>query len=299
MRRDIQFTSHGLKCAAWLYVPDGLAAGAKAPTIVMAHGFSAVKEMYLYNFAERFSQAGFVCLVFDYRYFGGSEGEPRCQLFPWEQIEDYRNAITFASELPEVDASRIGIWGTSYSGSHVLCVGALDRRVKCVVSQVPLVDGLANAQRLLHPEPLEGFLDWLAQDRIERYKTGKVNTVPVVAPAGQPCALPHAEGYEWFIKAGETVAPSWRNEVTVESLEKFLEYSPIAFIHRISPTPLLMVVAEKDTITPTDLAVQAYLKAGEPKKIVIPACKHFDAYLPPWIDVSAGAAIDWFKAHLI
>jgi hypothetical protein len=89
------------------------------------------------------------CLVFDYRYLRASDGEPRGQIFPWEQIEDHRNAITYASELPEVDAERLGIWGTSYSGGHVLCVGALDRRVKCVASQVPPIDGWRDLTRLV------------------------------------------------------------------------------------------------------------------------------------------------------
>src|SRR3712207_4707498 len=135
MRRDVTFPSKGLNCAGWLYVPDDLEEGGRRPTVVMAHGFSAVKEMYLTHFAEQFMGAGFVVLLFDYRYLGDSEGEPRGQLFPWEQIEDYRNAITFARQQSEVNDDRIGIWGTSYSGAHVLVVGALDRRVKCVVSQ--------------------------------------------------------------------------------------------------------------------------------------------------------------------
>jgi hypothetical protein len=94
MRKDITFTSKGLRCRGWLYVPDDLAEGQRSPTIVMAHGFSAVKEMMLPDFAERFAAAGFVTLAFDYRYFGDSEGEPRSQLFPLEQVEDVRNAIT-------------------------------------------------------------------------------------------------------------------------------------------------------------------------------------------------------------
>src|SRR5579884_4519163 len=90
MRRDVTFRSQGLTCAGWLYVPDDLRPGERRPAIVMAHGFSAVKEMHLPNFAERFTAAGFITLVFDYRYFGDSEGEPRSQLFPAEQHEDYQ-----------------------------------------------------------------------------------------------------------------------------------------------------------------------------------------------------------------
>src|SRR4051812_21269586 len=111
MRKDVAFVSKGLRCSGWLYVPDNLTPDQKAPTIVMGHGFTAVKDQALPDFAERFTAAGFVTLAFDYRYFGESDGEPRGQLLPLEQVEDFRNAITWVSKQSEVDPQRIGIWG--------------------------------------------------------------------------------------------------------------------------------------------------------------------------------------------
>ncbi len=163
MRQDVTFPSKGVNCAGWLYVPDELEEGEERPAIVMAHGFSAVKEMYLSNFAEKFEEAGFVVLVFDYRYFGDSEGEPRGRLIPHEQHEDYKNAITWISLRAEVDPDRIGIWGSSYSGGHVLYLSSFDKRIKAAVAQVPLVNGWGNAQRLMRPDIFEGFLGALAQ----------------------------------------------------------------------------------------------------------------------------------------
>ena len=139
-RRDVTIPSQGLKLAAWYYTPTGVQPGQKVPAIVMAHGFSGVKEMYLDNFARKFAEAGFAVVVFDYRFFGGSEGEPRGQLLWPEQIQDYRNAITWAGLQNEVDPQRIGVWGTSYSGGHVLYLGAYDRRIKAIVAQVPVAD---------------------------------------------------------------------------------------------------------------------------------------------------------------
>lgn len=139
-RRDVTFKSQGLDCAAWYYVPAGLKPGEKRPAIVMAHGFSAVKEMYLDNYASKFAAAGFVVLVFDYRYFGGSAGEPRSMLLWPEQIMDYRNAITWAALQPQVDPQRIGVWGTSYSGGHAMYLAAYDKRIKAVVAQVPVTN---------------------------------------------------------------------------------------------------------------------------------------------------------------
>lgn len=298
-RRDVTFVSQGLKCAGWLYVPDNLAAGEKRPAIVMAHGFTAVKEMHLANFAEKFAAAGFITLVFDYRYFGDSEGEPRSQVFPAEQQEDYRNAITWVSMQDHVDASHIGVWGSSYSGAHVLHIAAFDRRIKAAVAQVPLVNGWTNAQRLVRADQMPGFVGWVAADRVERYKTGKVNYAPVVALQGQPAVLPTQDSYDWFTKTGATIAPNWKNQVTLESLEKFLEYNPAANINMISPTPLLMIVAGNDTLTPTDLAIEAFQRAREPKKLVILSGSHFEAYTEPGLSESAPPAVEWFKQHLM
>jgi uncharacterized protein len=299
MRQDIAFLSQGLNCAGWLYIPDDLLTGERRPTIVMAHGFSAVKEMYLDAFAEVFVAAGFVTLVFDYRYQGASEGEPRGRIIPSEQHEDYRNAITWVSLRSEVDPSRIGVWGSSYSGAHVLHLAAFDKRIKAAVAQVPLVNGMQNAQRLLRADILAQFIETLAQDRILRYTQGTVNYVPVVAPEGQPSALPTPDSYEWFTKTAETRAPNWRNEVSLESMEKFLEYNPAANIHLIAPTPLLMVVASHDTLTPTDLALEAYQRAREPKSLVIVKGPHFGAYTDPAFSQSAPPAAEWFTRHLM
>src|ERR1700733_1233723 len=141
-RRDVEFDAEGVTLRGWFYPADG--AQRAAGTVVMAHGFSAVKEMYLDAFAEVFAAAGLNALVFDNRNFGASDGEPRQEIDPWAQVRDYRHAITFASTLPQTDANRIGIWGSSYSGGHVLVVGAIDRRVKAAVSQVPLISGHDN-----------------------------------------------------------------------------------------------------------------------------------------------------------
>lgn len=300
MKQDVTFSSQGLNCAGWLYTPEDLGQGENRPAIVMAHGFSAVKEMYLSNFAEKFEQAGFVVLVFDYRYFGDSEGEPRGRLIPAEQHEDYKNAITWVSQRPEVDRDRIGVWGSSYSGGHVLHLAAFDRRIKAAVAQVPLVNGWENAQRLMRPDIFAGFHGMLAQDREARYAGETSAGVPVVAPEGEPSALPTPESYEWFTTTAESLAPNWRNEVSLESMESFLEYDPAGSIRLISPTPLLMVVGAEDTLTPTDMAIAAYERAMEPKQLVVmEGGKHFDAYTEPGLSQAANPAVEWFERHLM
>src|ERR671936_1706738 len=168
MRQDIEFDAEGVTLRGWLYVPDG--ASGPVPAIVMAHGFSAVKEMYLDSYAEVFAQTGLAALVFDNRNFGASDGEPRQEIDPWAQVRDYRHAITYARTRPEVDRERIGAWGSSYSGGHVLVLGAIDRRVKCVVSQVPLVSGWLNAQRLIRSDFMGQTRAMFDADREARYE---------------------------------------------------------------------------------------------------------------------------------
>ena len=293
----IEFMSNGLRCIGLKYLPPDMKAGEKRPCIVLAHGFSAVKEMYFTDYAQAFSKAGFVAVVFDYRYLGESEGEPRGQIFPWEQIEDFRNAITFAQMQPEVDAAKIGVFGSSYSGGHVICLGALDRRVKAVASQVPLIDGYANFQAIVPRAAGAGMIKFLEADRVERYKSGKVNYLPVVAPDNN-AVLNTSDSYQWFTETHKKKAQRWENRVTVESIEKFIEYSPAVYLSRVSPTPFLMMVAENDILTPTDLAVAGFDKALEPKKLVILPGGHFDAYVNGF-SLSSGNAIAWYKQWLM
>jgi hypothetical protein len=294
VRKDISFISKGLRCSGWLYVPDRMKGGSKAPSIVMAHGFTAVKEQILPSYAALFADAGFATLVFDYRYFGDSEGEPRSQVFPLEMVEDIRNAITWVSDQPEVDSKRIGIWGTSYGGALVLHVGKYDRRVKAVVSQVP--GALSPEQRrAANPQDWDEMNEILLRDRIARYKTGVVNYRKVVAPEGEQCCLPGREPYEAFMRDPQ---PNWRNQVTLESLEKMREFDPASMIHMMSPTALLLIVAEKDFFFPPDLVRAIYEKAIEPKAMSVLPVKHFEMYTEPWLSKSANMAIDWFKKYL-
>jgi hypothetical protein len=262
----------------------------------MAHGFSGVKEQVLPEFAKQFVDAGFATLVFDYRNFGDSEGEPRGQLFPLEMVEDYRNAITWVSEQPHVDPDRIGIWGTSYSGGLVTCVGTFDKRVKAVVAQVPSIIN-AEYRRTIDPIKWDSVGDFLLQDRIARYKTGAVKYMKVVAPDGEPCILPGQETYDAYMELKD-IAPNWRNEVTLESLEKIREFDPVSLIHLMAPTAFLVIAAENDSLLPVDSVREAYERAADPKELVVLPIQHFDIYQDPWLSKAANAAVEWFRKFL-
>jgi fermentation-respiration switch protein FrsA (DUF1100 family) len=302
-RRDVRFWSEGLSCAAWYYVPSDLIQGEPRPAIVMAHGFSAVKEMCLDRFAERFAAAGFVVLVFDYRCFGASDGLPRGRLLYYEQHRDYRNAITWASLQPEVDRDRIGVWGTSFGGGHVLHLAAFDRRIRAVVAQVPATNTWETYFKKLKSKALAERSAWLASTRREEYVTGQVSYFPIVAKkdeAGKTpsCVMPQPGAYAWFTETAQRCAPNWRNMVTVESLEINAEYAPVSYINLIAPTPLLMLVAKEDDVTPVEAQRKAFARARPPKLLIELPGGHFDGYQAPGFDSFAAPAVQWFQQYL-
>lgn len=297
MRRDIEFDAEGVTLRGWLYTPDS--GGGPFATVVMAHGFSAVKEMYLDRFAEHFAGAGLAAVVFDHRNFGASDGRPRQEIDPIAQVRDYRHAITWAGMQDEVDENRIGIWGSSYSGGHVIVVAAQDRRVRCVVGQVPMVSGYRNLRTLVRSDYVAGLRAALDEDRRNRFNGGEPGMLPVVDPdPTAPSALPTSDSWKWFSETGAERAPAWRNEVTLRSVEAFLDYEPWAYLPNIAPTPYRMIVAAGDVLVPSELALEYFELAREPKSCVVLPGGHFDAYTVGFEGASR-AASEWFVAHLL
>ena len=168
-RSNIEFkTRDGVTLRGWFY-PSTTGSG-ELPCLVLSHGFTAIKEMDLDKFAEYFtSRLSLHCLIYDQRGFGDSDnapGQPRLEIIPSIQCDDLRDAITYAQTRDDVKADRIGIWGSSYSGGHVLWVGAVDRRVKVVLSQVPLVSGWENSRALVRPDFVAGLNAMFQQGRL-------------------------------------------------------------------------------------------------------------------------------------
>lgn len=211
-RSDVEFDSDGVTLRGWHFTPDTTD---PAPVIVMCHGYAAVKEMYLDRYADTFARAGFHVLCYDNRNLGASDGEPRGEITPWQQIDDYRNAITFAQTLPGVDPARVGIWGSNYSGAHVLVVAAQDRRVRAVSSQVPVVDGDANFRQLVRADFIGATRQSFDADRAARARGEAPAMIDVVNPDPMaPSALPTPDSWEWFNGTHELRAPSFVNSCT-------------------------------------------------------------------------------------
>ena len=232
MRRDIEFSSEGLKLRGWLYKPSK--GKGPFPTVVMAHGFSGVKEQGLDDYADAFCKAGLAVLVYDNRCLGASEGKPRADIDPVAQMRDYRSAITFAQMQKECDANRIGIWGTSYTGGTVCAVAGLDKRVKAVVSQVPFMNGVRNLQQFVPVVKMKEFLAMLDEDRKRRVE-GKPSMYMKMCSLDptEPHVFPGEKTYNYIHHYLER-SPNctWKNQVTIRSLEYMLEYDVTSFMAR-------------------------------------------------------------------
>jgi alpha-beta hydrolase superfamily lysophospholipase len=295
----VDFKSQGLRIAAHLYLPSD---PGTHPCVVMAGGWCYVKELAQPAYASVFARRGLAALVFDYRHFGESEGEPRQHIDPWAQIEDYRNAISFAAGLDEIDASCIAAWGISYSGGHVLILGATDRRVRAVCSVVPVIDGYAS-MRLSHGTlGLRRLLTELESARKELYVTGKHRYMPhQPASEGEIGTWPFPKSRETFARLKATLAPRYEGRATAASTEMLLAYSVGPFMKRLVHTPTLMVVAEGDDHTHWDLAADAYADIpGDRKRFdVVPRSTHLTLYEDDeTLAAVAETGADWFLQHL-
>ncbi|KAF7563931.1 hypothetical protein G7046_g208 [Stylonectria norvegica] len=302
-RSDVEFkTSDGVTLRGWLYRPASSPIDARLPCIVLVHGFSALKEMDLNTFADRFTtDLPVSCLVYDNRGFGASDvapGQPEREILPDQQVSDISDAITYAQSLSTVDEDKIAVWGSSYSGGHVLRVGAIDRRVKAVLSQVPCVDGWTNFYRLVRTDFAVATDALFQQDRLDRAAGKAPARIPVVdEDPHKPSALPTPDSFTFF--TNWSTKSGWKNDVTLKSIEAFRAYNPSSDIHKISPTPLLMTVAQDDVLTPTTLALDAYARAREPKQLQILPGGHFDGYSGFNFEKNVSCQLKFIKTYLL
>jgi uncharacterized protein len=294
-RLNVEFEAEGgIRLRAWLFVPPGN--GMLLPAISMAHGYAGTREHGIEGFARAFAEAGFIVLLHDHRGFGASEGEPRHDIDPWRQIADWRRAISFLESYDGVDPARIGLWGTSYAGGHAIVLGATDRRLRCVVAQVPTISGYEQGLRRIPPELTSSIEEAFSNDeRGQARGEPPMRQAIVSVDPDVPASYRTKDAMDFYLQP--VSRGIWENTVTLRSTRAARMYEPGAWISRISPTPLLMVVASYDTITVTDLALAAYEKALQPKRLVMFPGGHFDGYVK-YFRESSNAAVDWFREHL-
>ena len=297
-RSDVSFPSRGSTCRAWHYPPAPGSAGASAaqPCVVMAHGFGATRDASLEPYAERFAAAGMHVVLFDYRHFGASDGEPRQLVSVRRQLQDYEAAIVFARSLPGVDPARVAVWGTSFAGGHAVVTAAQVPGVAAAVCQCPMLDGRAAVLEIMRyagPWQLlrltaHGLWDVLLS------LVGGVHYVPTVGPPGSLAVMTSPDSDDGYRRLAP---PGFRFEVAARIALFVGLYRPVAHASRVR-CPVLVQVCEHDSVAPVAAAertLQALAGFGEARRYPI---GHFEPYFGAHFERSVRDQVDFLRRHL-
>jgi hypothetical protein len=276
----ISFDSHGTRCEAWYLTADSdeLTTARGRPCVVMAHGFGATRDAGLLPFAERFAALGTDVLVFDYRGFGTSDGTPRQDVDHRKHRQDYHAAVAAARARTGVDPARIALWGSSYSGGHVIVVAAQDQAVRAVVSQGAAMDGLAalfGVQRAGGTGKTAAMTAAALKDIAASARRRPPVLVPIV---GEPDsnAVITAPGSSIGYQA--IMGPTFRNEMCARGILRIAANRPVLAAQRVS-CPTFIVVAEQDNIAPVASVHAVVEKLGDRAQVMSFPCGHFDIYV--------------------
>ena len=263
----------------------------------MAHGFGGTKDSGLLPFAEAFAEAGLDVLLFDYRCFGESTGEPRQFAWPPRHREDYMAAIDFALGLDGVDPDRIVLWGTSWSGGHVVYAAAADPGIAAVISQSPDLDGLATLREIGRYAGLthQLRLTWIGlQDAVRMLRDQEPLMIGTVGRPGELAGMTSEES-EPGMQA--IAGPSWRNEVTGRAV--FAEWTnrAITRMDRLR-CPILVQIADRDSIAPATAARAAAWRAKGRVEMRDYPCAHFDVYVGEWRERLIADQLHFLRRHV-
>jgi uncharacterized protein len=292
MKTPVTFYSEGVKLVGDIYRPADLPRGERRAGIVLCHGYTGVKDLYLPDNARVLAEAGYVVLTFDYKGWGESEG-PRSRLAPWSRVADVQAALTRLGTLDEVDPERLGIYGTSYGGATVVWVAAIDPRVRCVVSVVGIGHGGRWMRSVRRPDEYHDLLERSRQDRIRRTLTGQsqfVDRSEILLPdhqSAQLAALARAKN------------PAAVSEIPLEYVDDTLAFNPEWVVDRIAPRPILFVTTDDDRLVPMEESRTLHAAAGEPKRLVVlHGYGHYEVYSEPAFGEVMRATLAWYGEHL-
>lgn len=299
VRHDVTFMSEGTSCAAWLYRPDGVD---NPPIVVLAHGFAAFRELRLDAYAARFAQAGYAALVFDYRHWGASDGQPRRILDIPKQQADWRAAIAYARSLDNVDTTRLVGWGSSFGGGHVLTLAARDHEFAAAIVQVPHVSGPASAfsqsPKLVGRLIVAGLRDqvgaWLGRAPYRVKSIGRPGEFAMMTSPGAYELVEEMAGGEAAEHMREQLEAE--NDVAARIALRVPMYSPGRRAAKIA-IPTLVQLATKDDVTPYAKArkIVARIPKGEVRSYDI---THFEPYLDPHFEQVVTDQIDFLNRHV-
>lgn len=295
---ELTFYSAGDRCSAWHFGATGeeFTGPAGRPVVVMAHGFGGTKDSGLLPFAERFSAAGLDVLAFDYRGFGASEGQPRQSVSVERQMADYGAAVVAAQQLPGVDRSRVVLWGSSFSGSHVLRVAAQCADVAAVIGMTPLTSGLAASRAAVAHRDVASALRWTLAGVKSRVAVaaGRAPTLmPLAAKPGESGALALDGAYDSY---RAIAGPTWRNEVDSAIGMELVQIRTGAAAKALK-CPVLIQVADFDRFVPANSVMKTAVQARA--QVHHYPCDHFDVWPGhDWFDTAAQDQVNFLARTL-
>lgn len=288
---EITFYSEGTRMSGILRMPDE--GQQPYPVIVQGPGWMGLKDSRSYAKIHKvFTRHGFAVFVLDYRGFGGSEGT-RNFINPFWQVEDIRNAISYLETRVDIDRTRIGVYGSGGTGGgNAIYVGALDDRVKTIVSNVGIGNGFEWLRSMRREYEWIAFLERLANDDQQWAKKGEGERV---SPSGD-IMIPTPERKTTNYK--RDVDDRVPSNVYLRSARHVLDYRPENVVEKISPRPLLLICIENDAVTPAEQSWNLFHKAGGPKRLVIQkSTTHYAAYEKYFSEVST-EVVQWFDYYL-
>ncbi|RZL02866.1 MAG: alpha/beta hydrolase [Rubrivivax sp.] len=288
---NASFACQTATCDAELWLPKGVS---KPPVIMMAHGFGALKEWGLQPFAERFVKAGFAVVRFDYRGFGKSGGQPRRVVDGPAQVKDWLSGIDAMRVRGDVDGSRIGLWGSSFSGGLVLVAASQSRGVvKAVSAQVPFVNGFQSA--LTYPLKYQPRAAWDGLRDLMRSDKDEPIYIPIVAQnafAALVCAE-CVEGYGKLITPGQEA----ENKVAARVLMTLPWFAPASSAPHIA-APVLVVAAENDGLIPVKGVREMVKSLPQGEYLELKGADHFAPYTQPAFEQVVNRQTAFFLKNL-
>ncbi|OBJ67454.1 alpha/beta fold hydrolase [Mycobacterium sp. 1274756.6] len=290
-RDDVRFPSGAELISAWLYRPD---AAGDAPLVIMAHGLGAVRTMRLDAYAERFDAAGYACLVFDYRNFGDSEGEPRQLLDIGMQLADWNAAIGYARTLPGIDHDRIALWGTSFGGGHVIATAARTAGIAAVIAQCPFTDGIASS-RVITPRNLARISALATRDLLAAARGRPPVLVPAAGRPGEVALMTTPDAYPGY-SALMPDGPAIPNGVAARFALQLPLYRPGRLAAKV-PCPILFCVCTTDSVAPAGPTCR-YAARAPRGEVKLYREGHFDIYVGAAFERAVADQIAFLDKHL-
>ena len=292
MKLAVEFYSEGFKLYGDVYTPEGLAPGEKRAAVLLCHGYTGVKDLYLPDNARTLNEAGYVAMTFDYKGWGDSEGT-RNRLAPYSRVMDVQAAMTILGTQPEVDSEAIGLYGTSYGGATVTWAGAVDQRAKCIVSVVGIGHGARWMSRVRRVDEWFDLLELSAEDRVKRATTGKLEYVD-----RSEILLPDRQSAE-LAAAARRNNPAAVSTIPMEYVDDTLGFNPEWIVDKISPRPILFITSDNDRLVLPEESEQLYAHAKEPKKLVtLKGYGHYEVYRDPAFSEVMAETLEWFGEYM-